>query len=279
MTHTDSRKTDKSSSGPRAGGVNWRSVALPTEHGGWGFISEPILLGLLLAPSVCGCALSITAFAAFLLRQPLKLYLKDLRAGRVVPRTLAARRFALIYGSIMLIAGLITLLTMPIPMILLPLILALPLLAVQLWQDVRGKGRGLLAELIGAMAPGAIASSIVLIQGWDLFPALGLWLALAIKGVTAVLYVRARLRLERGKETAIGVAVAAHLIGLLILVTLSAINLLPWTAPFAMAILLVRAALGLSYLRKLRPAKIIGMQEMAYGIGFVVLMAFGYMLA
>ncbi|VAV92581.1 Putative membrane-spanning protein, partial [hydrothermal vent metagenome] len=30
--------------------VNVRSIALPTEHGGWGFTLEPILLGLLVAP-------------------------------------------------------------------------------------------------------------------------------------------------------------------------------------------------------------------------------------
>ncbi|MDX2007394.1 MAG: hypothetical protein SFU83_19325 [Meiothermus sp.] len=30
--------------------VPLRSVALPNEHGGWGFTLEPILLGLLVAP-------------------------------------------------------------------------------------------------------------------------------------------------------------------------------------------------------------------------------------
>ncbi|MBZ0296495.1 MAG: YwiC-like family protein [Anaerolineae bacterium] len=33
---------------------NLRSVALPAEHGGWGFLIEPILLGLLVAFSVNG---------------------------------------------------------------------------------------------------------------------------------------------------------------------------------------------------------------------------------
>jgi hypothetical protein len=61
--------------------VRWQSIALPTEHGGWSFISEPILLGLLLTPSWGGLALAIGAFAAFLLRQPLKIVLKDVRAG------------------------------------------------------------------------------------------------------------------------------------------------------------------------------------------------------
>jgi len=63
----------------RPANVRWRSVALPTEHGGWAFISEPVLLGLLLAPSAGGLALGLAAFAAFLLRQPFKLYAKDIR--------------------------------------------------------------------------------------------------------------------------------------------------------------------------------------------------------
>ena len=43
-----------------------RSVALPTEHGGWGFLAEPILPGLLVAPSWAGLLLSLAALAVFL---------------------------------------------------------------------------------------------------------------------------------------------------------------------------------------------------------------------
>ena len=34
----------------------WRSVAVPTEHGGWGLTFEPVLLGLIVAPSWAGAA-------------------------------------------------------------------------------------------------------------------------------------------------------------------------------------------------------------------------------
>jgi hypothetical protein len=259
--------------------VRWQSVALPTEHGGWGFVSEPVVLGLLLAPGFGGLAMGIAAFAAFLLHQPLKIVLKDTRAGRSVPRTAAAQRFVLIYGGTLAAAGIIVLLLMPSWIVLAPLAMSTPLIAVQLWQDSQNQGRSLLAELAGSMATGAFASSIVMLRGWELAPALLLWLALAVRGFTSVLYVRSRLRLERGKPAMRGLALASHGAGLAILSAMAASALIPWTAPVAMAILAARATLGLSSLRKPRPPKVIGILEMVYGLGFVLLIALGYALS
>ena len=256
--------------------VRWQSVALPTEHGGWGFISEPVILGLLLAPSLGGLTLGIAAFASFLLHQPLKIVLKDVRAGRNVPRTAAAWRFVTIYGGTLAAAGIVALLFIPSWAVLAPLALSAPLIAIQLWQDSQNQGRDLLPELTGAMATGAFASSIVMMRGWEMTPALALWLALAVRGATSVLYVRSRLRLERGKPAMRGTALASHGAGLVILLWASASSLLPWTAPAAMGVLAARAMLGLSSLRKPRPPKVIGMLEMVYGLGFVLLIALGY---
>jgi hypothetical protein len=263
---------------PQTGNVRWRSVALPIERGGWGFISEPILVGLLLAPSWGGLALSCAAFAVFLLRQPLKIYLKDVRNGRQVPRTIAAQQFVLIYGGIAFAAGVVMFVVLPRLDALLPLLVALPFVLMQLAADVQNRSRSLWAELAGAVATGAVASTIVMMREWSFVLALGLWLALAVKAITAVLYVRARLRLEHGKPAAGRLAVAAHIIGFVMLIATTVYHLLPWTAPVAMGMLLARAVVGLSPLRKARPPKIIGMQEMGYGLLFVLLLAFGYTL-
>lgn len=262
----------------QTGNVRWRSVALPTEHGGWGFISEPILLGLLLAPSWSGLALSFAAFAIFLLRQPLKIYLKDVRNERRAPRTIAAQQFVLIYAIIALAAGIITFAFLPALDALLPLLLALPFVVIQIAADVQNRSRTLLAELAGASATGAITSTIVLIHEWSFPLALGLWLALAIKSITAVLYVRARLRLERGKPEAIRLAVVTHVGGFVILVTAAAGSVLVWAAPIAMGVLITRAVVGLSPLRKPRPPKIIGIQEIGYGLFFNLFIGLGYIL-
>lgn len=258
--------------------VRWQSVGLPTEHGGWGFISEPVILGLLLAPGFTGLALGIVAFASFLLHQPLKITLKDMRAGRNVPRTMAARRFVMIYGGTLITAGIVVLLFMPSWLALMPLVLSLPLIAVQLWQESQNQGRSLISELAGSMATGAFASSIVMMHGWEFTPALALWLALAVRGFTSVLYVRSRLRLERGKPAMRGAALASHAAGLAIIFGAAAAASLPWTAPVAMGILTARAALGLSSMRNPSPPKVVGILEMVYGLGFALLIAIGYAL-
>lgn len=258
--------------------IRLRSVALPTEHGGWSFISEPILLGLLLAPSVGGLALGVAALLAFLLRQPLKIYVKDMRGGRQTARTPTARRFALLYAALTLAAGLIALLNLPTFDALLPLLLALPLFAVQLTFDFRNQSRSLLAEMSGGLAAGALASAITIIGGWSLLLALGLWLALAAKSAGAILYVRARLRLERGKSAAVGAAVAAHVGGGIVLLITYAAGFVPLTTPLALGVLTLRAVLGLSCWRKARAPRQIGFQEVMYALGFVLLVTTGYWL-
>jgi hypothetical protein len=62
--------------------VSLRAVALPPEHGGWGFVLEPLILGLAVAPSAAGAALAFFALGAFLARHPLKLLLNDVSRGR-----------------------------------------------------------------------------------------------------------------------------------------------------------------------------------------------------
>src|SRR6185369_11658571 len=80
---------------PARKGMRIKTIALPAEHGGWGFLLEPIVLGLLLAPSVAGFYLALIAVATFLARQPLTLLV--LNRNRPSPRTALARRFAILY--------------------------------------------------------------------------------------------------------------------------------------------------------------------------------------
>lgn len=71
-----------------------RAVAVPSEHGGWGLTAEPVLLGLLVAPSVSGALLGAGALIAFLARTPLKVVLVDRWRHRRLPRTVLAGRLA-----------------------------------------------------------------------------------------------------------------------------------------------------------------------------------------
>ena len=79
-----------------------RDVALPADHGSWGFFLKPMLIGLFAGgrwytPAIY---LTIAAVSAFLVRQPISLLVK-IHAGRRPRETLGAAWFwILVYGSL-----------------------------------------------------------------------------------------------------------------------------------------------------------------------------------
>lgn len=254
--------------------IRLKSIALPVQHGGWGFVSEPIVLGLLVAPSWVGLLIGIAAFGAFLMHQPLKLTVKDYLKRKRYARTTWAERFALLYGGIALVAFVLAVILTPHPFIV-PLLLAIPFAVVQVWADTHNQGRETLSEVSGAVAFGAAASAIALSHGWELVPALALWGALAVRSVTSVLYVRARLRLEYGRPAPLVGMAVAHGLGAIALVALIAAGTLHGVSLVAFGILAARAALGVSSLRKPTSAKVIGFREIAYGLVYAALTAWG----
>lgn len=258
--------------------VRLRSVALPTEHGGWGFLLEPLLLGLLVAPSLAGLFIAVGMTGAFLLRHPLKLVGSDHRRGKRYARTRRAKQFALLYG---IAAGLSFLIAASMAGLrpLLPLIAAAPLALTALLYDLRGNSRTLVAELAGPVAMGSSSAVIALIGGWAPVYALTLWAIIAARAVPSILYVRARLRLEREEVISPAPALLSHGIALLAVGALTAAGTAPLLAAVGMALLLLRGAYGLSRLRKSVPAKIVGFQEIGYGLLIVLLTALGYAIS
>ena len=255
--------------------VKLKGTALPAEHGGWGFLVEPLVLGLLVAGSIAGLGLVMLAFGAFLLRQPLKVALIDHRRGKRYARTMLAERFALVYG-VMALLGLLLALGAGGLTILLPLLAALPLGLVQLVYDARGDSRSLFPELAGASAMGSTAAALALAGGWSLVAALALWAVQVARVIPSILYVRARLPLEKGKAAATWPALLAHLLGILALGALWLAGLAPALALAGGLLLLLRASKGLSRWRRPSRAPTIGILEMVYGLAFAVLAAVGY---
>ncbi|HEU5087735.1 MAG TPA: YwiC-like family protein [Roseiflexaceae bacterium] len=256
-----------------ASDVRLRLVALPTEHGGWSFLLEPIALGLLVAPSLAGLLLGIAAVGVFLTRHPLTVALGDRRRGKRYPRTIWAERFALLYGLVALVAfGTALLLTMSFwP----ALLLAAPLALMQFVHDLRKQSRALLAEVAGAWALAAAATALALAGGMALVPALGLWCVLAARAAPAIMYVRTRIQRLRGHAGAAWPALLAHTIGLAVVLCLAAFAICSWLAVLALALLLGRAFYGLAPERvAVRPATI-GMQELAFAALTVFLTALG----
>ncbi len=253
----------------RPGAAALRRVIVPSEHGAWGFLAEPLALGLLAAFSVAGVLAALAVAAAFLTRQPLKLWTADRRKGKRYPRTATAERalLALAGGSAACLAGAVALAG---PRLLYPLALAAPVGAAALALDLRNRGRGWISELAAPVALTGSVAVIVLAGGGGTAAALGLWGILACRAVPSVFYVRTRLRLERGEEPSTGVAEAAQATAVAAALALAATGLAPWLGTAAVAVLAGRAFYGLSSIRKPASARQTGLRELGWG-GFTVL--------
>lgn len=261
----------------RARAVRVRTVALPVEHGGWGFTLEPVALGLIVAPSLPGLFLSVATVAAFLARHPLKLVMTDRRRGHRFPRTLVAERFALLYMLVAVLGLLGAVKTASSYELLLPLLLAAPFALVQLVYDRLSRSRALLPELAGATAMASIAASIALADGRPRSVAFGLWAVLAARVVPSILYVRARLKRLHGREASTAAAVAAaHFVGLAAALVLAWAGFAPTLAVAALFVLLARAVLGFSKYDRATSAKQIGIRELVFGALTVAAVALGH---
>jgi hypothetical protein len=255
--------------------IRWRTLALPNEHGAWALLLEPIALGSWVLPSAPGAALALAALAAFLAQHPAGMALADLRRARRFPRTRPAIALAVLYGAAAAAAALLTV-ALGAPratlVFLAPAVLAAVL---QLRLDARNQGRRAGAQLAGAVALAALAGAIPAAGGmpWPACAAFGC--AAAARAVPSVLYLRARLRLQRGQPFARGAVFLAHGLALAVVLALAAASRLPWVAPLAFGLLAWRAWQGLRPGAAVLPAARLGVLETAYGVVTVVALAAG----
>jgi hypothetical protein len=255
--------------------VAWRSVAFPAEHGGWAWLIGPILLGLLVVPSAAGVFLVFIDVAAYLARTPIKIIWKDSRRGRSYARTAAAYKVLFLYAMVA-VFSLIAVLILIGPVPLVPLFLVLPLTAVVLYYDLLGDGRELLAELLAPVALSAVVAAMALAHGWDWPHTLAIWTIPLMISVPAVLFIRARLRLDREQASQRGLTLVAHGFAALLAVALATANLIPTLAAVGIFILLGRALYGLTNFRRRVAVKILGWSEVVFSLLAIVLSAVGY---
>ena len=232
-----------------------RPLAIPVEHGAWSFLLEPIALGLIVAPSGHGVLIAIGMVAVMLVRQPLKLMLRDWSRQRY-PRTAICESLVATYGLAALIAFWVA-----YGPALVPLLIAIPFGVTQFLYDARNQNRRLIAELCGVMASAPVVASIALAGGKSLAVSGALAALVLARGIPAVLYVRSVLRGESRLRMVI-----AHAFAIAVAAFVS------WPAVAAMVLLLARALIPMRNAR----AQKVGVREIGFGIAFVALTAIGY---
>lgn len=254
-----------------------RTVALPAEHGGWALVLEPLVLGLLLAPSFRGVLLGLAVLSCFLTRQPLKLTLTDLLRRRRLGRTALTKRLAFSYGLTAILLFAIAFVDAPKDP-LVPLILAAPLVLVQLSFDAFGHSRELLPEAAGAIGVGSIATAIALAAQWPGANSFALWAIVASRHLPTILYLRTRLAARRQKQgrSFKALVIIMQLLALAVVILLERLNLVPALAVVAFAVLTIRAVLGLSSLRPNTTPKELGLVEFAFGAFTILAVTLGY---
>ena len=252
--------------------VPLRSVALPTEHGGWSLTLEPVILGLIVAPAVAGWALGGAALAAFVARTPLRVLLVDRWRGRRLPRTrLAARVFALEMGLIVVLATIAAISAEAA--FWWPLLVAAPLIGLELWFDMRSRSRRLVPELAGTIGIGSVAAAVALAGGSSDSVAAGLWIVIAARSIAAVPFVRVQLLRAKSQAHVVWHSDVAQLLAVVAVLVCWAADLVP---PAAVAALATLAAFELAAVR--RPpqrAAVIGAQQVVLGLTVVLITGLG----
>jgi len=253
----------------------WRAVAVPTEHGGWGLTAEPVLLGLLIAPSIAGLCLGVATMLAFLVRTPLRVLLVDRHRRRTLDRTRLAGRIALAEAALVVALVAVAAASSPHPFWW-PVIAAAPLVGVELWFDARSRSRRLVPELAGAIGVSAAAAVVIVAAGHDTPEAVGAWLILAARSVSAIPYVRDQIARLHHRPTTPRLLVLADSAAVALAAIAVAVS---WVFLAGAAAVVVVIVVQRATARTVVPAKVLGIRQSVLGVLVVAATAVGVHLA
>lgn len=253
-----------------------RSVAMPTEHGGWGLTLEPAVLGLVVAPSVAGVCLAAAALVAFAARTPLKIALVDRRRHRSLPRTKVAWRVATVELALLaaLAAGAVATAD---ARFWIPALIAAPFLAVEASYDVRSRGRRLVPELAGAIGVSSLAAMVLLAGGRSAALAAAAWLVLGARVVTSIPFVRAQIARIHGRPVARSATAGADAAAVALAAAAVAVD--HRATAGAVAVVAVVVAQRLMALATPPRPVVLGLRQMALGVAVALATALGVLVA
>ena len=134
------------------------------------------------------------------------------------------------------------------------------------------------AELTGAIAISSSVAAIALAGGITWPAAMALWAVFIGRLVPSIIYVRNRLRLEKGKPWSRVEPIAAHLLAFLVIGLLASYGLASMLTAIVFSFLLFRCIVGLSTYRRRIKAMKIGIWEVTYGAVTVASVIVGHFM-
>ncbi len=246
-----------------------KMIALPREHGAWGFTIEPLLLGLLVVWSVPNALLALATFLTFLAHQPVKIFFSSYKAKRK-----SALLFIIGYGSAGVFAFYFYLTRVSLQAGL-PVYGALGMMFFYLILDLLHWNKRIYIEIIAPAAIGLMTMSMALSAGWGTAESLALWLLLLTRSIPTAFYVHARLQSIKRQPSGKKSALTVHILSVLLAAFLISEHLLPVLALFGVLNLLLRAVYGL-FLQKAGTVRRLGIMEFVYGLQLVFFTVIGY---
>jgi hypothetical protein len=274
-------QTDRSSL-PKFKTLARRQIMLPAEHGAWVFLFTPLLAGLVLGGRLTFASglLVIAALSAFLVRQPVTIFVKVLSRRR--PRSdLGAAGFWLAVYSLAGLLAVAGLLKIGYSFILLLAIPAVPVLIWHLWLvSRRAERHQMVVELAGG-AVLALAAPAAFWVGKGQYEPTGwlLWGLTWLQIAGSIIYTYLRLKQRRLNATpefqdSLRMGELALLFngGLLILAALLAVLLVvpPWL-PAAYAVQVVEVIWGILHPAVRAKPGVIGTRQLVVSLLFTLL--------
>jgi hypothetical protein len=248
---------------------------MPSEHGGWGLTLEPVLAGLIVTASSAGVLIGAAAVLTFLVRTPLKLVLVDVHRHRWLQRS----KIALAITAVEL--AILTALVLPVSLTaglrwLVPIALAIPFVAVEMWFEVHSRGRRLAPELCGAIAIGSAAPAIILAGDGSPSVAAGVWLILSARAIATIPFVRTQIARLRHHRVDLVRSDLAQTLAVIVASGATAVDHRVTAGCLAVGVL---AAVQLVTVRRAPvEAKVLGLRQLVSGVAIVVVTALGVRL-
>jgi hypothetical protein len=244
--------------------IDLKQIALPSEHGSWGFLFEPIVASLAIGFSLPGAMIAVMTIGGFLARQPLKVLIIDRAGQRIAERARIATRLIVMFCSVALLCFALAVYTAGLVPFA-PFLFVLPLACVQIYFDGSRKSRGLLPEIFGAITISASSAAILLAAGLGWLSALSLWAVMVSRLIPSIIYVRNRLKLEKGKSYSLTAVLLTNAAAIIVAALLAYNGVASALVLIIMILLLIRAMAGLSPNRRRLKAMKIGILEVVYG--------------